>query len=380
MAVKILSVDDSKAVRMIVKRTFQPYEVELVEAANGIEGLEMAKKHLPDLILLDVTMPEMDGIEMLTRMKEDPQLKDLAVIMLTAEAGRENVLKIAKIGIRDYIVKPFNEETVIQKAGRIVPLHKPGEAPATAKLEEAKAPEKDANCILVLEDKAPIIQQIKEGLQQTKWAIESVGNSKELKAFCEKKLPSVALISLSLADKDGIQAFRLLRSNALTKNIPVLGLAVKLDNEAQAQAKELGFNDIVTKPIQMKDLELKIKQARKEDLTESFFTKEDGFLIVQFPADLSQNFLAKLETSINEKLAKVIDEGIGKILLQLHSQDELGLQLIVLINDTISICEQAGLKHRVVCCEQIQQKSVEFKDCQSWNFSNTIETAKEAMK
>ena len=65
-----------------------------------MEGLAVAAKYTPDLILLDITMPVMDGVEMLTRLKADPQLKGIPVMMLTAEGGRDNVLSIAKIGIR----------------------------------------------------------------------------------------------------------------------------------------------------------------------------------------------------------------------------------------------------------------------------------------
>jgi two-component system cell cycle response regulator len=124
MATKILSVDDSRTIRMIVGRTFKPYDCQIVEAGNGEEGLAAAAREKPDLIILDVTMPVMDGVTMLTKLKEDPELKTIPVIMLTAESGRENVLQIAKLGVRDYLVKPFKEEQLIEKAGRIVPLTK----------------------------------------------------------------------------------------------------------------------------------------------------------------------------------------------------------------------------------------------------------------
>ncbi len=104
---KILTVDDSKTVRIIVRKTFKSYDCEILEAGNGVEGLALAAKSMPDLILLDVTMPVMDGVEMLTKLKADPQLKGIPVMMLTAEGGRDHVLKIAKIGVRDYIVKRF---------------------------------------------------------------------------------------------------------------------------------------------------------------------------------------------------------------------------------------------------------------------------------
>jgi two-component system cell cycle response regulator len=124
MASKILSVDDSRTIRMIVARAFRPYDCTLCEAGNGEEGLAAAAREKPDLILLDVTMPVMDGVTMLTKLKEDPALKSIPVIMLTAESGRENVLHIAKLGVRDYLVKPFKEEQLVEKAGRVVSLVK----------------------------------------------------------------------------------------------------------------------------------------------------------------------------------------------------------------------------------------------------------------
>jgi two-component system cell cycle response regulator len=117
-------VDDSRTIRLIVGRSFKPYDCTVLEACNGEEGLATAAKEKPDLIILDVTMPVMDGVTMLTKLKEDETLKATPVIMLTAESGRENVLHIAKLGVRDYLVKPFKEDQLIEKAGRVVSLQK----------------------------------------------------------------------------------------------------------------------------------------------------------------------------------------------------------------------------------------------------------------
>jgi two-component system cell cycle response regulator len=124
MPIKILSVDDSRTIRLIVGRSLRPYDCILCEAANGEEGLVAAAREKPDIILLDVTMPVMDGVTMLTKLKEDPALKSIPVIMLTAESGRDNVIHIARLGVRDYLVKPFKEEQLIDKVGRIVQLKK----------------------------------------------------------------------------------------------------------------------------------------------------------------------------------------------------------------------------------------------------------------
>jgi two-component system, cell cycle response regulator len=119
---KILSVDDSKTIRLIVKRTFAPYDCVVCEATNGEEGLAAAAAQKPDLIVLDITMPVMDGVTMLTKLRETPELKDIPVIMLTAESGRENVAYIAKLGVRDYLVKPFKDDQLIEKVKRVLPI------------------------------------------------------------------------------------------------------------------------------------------------------------------------------------------------------------------------------------------------------------------
>lgn len=122
MAYKILTVDDSKTIRMIVKKAFTAYNVELFEGENGVEGLALAAKEVPDLIILDITMPVMNGVEMLERLKTEKDLKDIPIIMLTAESGKENVMKIVKLGVKDYMVKPFKGDQLIERAKKILNL------------------------------------------------------------------------------------------------------------------------------------------------------------------------------------------------------------------------------------------------------------------
>ncbi|MCD6271349.1 MAG: response regulator [Deltaproteobacteria bacterium] len=122
MTVKILTVDDSKTIRMIVKKAFKPFDCKLSEAENGVEGLAAAAKEKPDLIVLDITMPVMNGIEMLEKLKGEPDLQDIPVIMLTAESGKDNVMQIVKMGVKDYMVKPFKGEQLIERAEKVVQL------------------------------------------------------------------------------------------------------------------------------------------------------------------------------------------------------------------------------------------------------------------
>jgi DNA-binding response OmpR family regulator len=122
MSPKILSVDDSKTVRSLLARLLKPYACELCEAANGEEGLAVAAREKPDLILLDYNMPVMDGITMLRRLRDNAELKRTPVIMLTAESGAENIATVARLGVRDYIVKPFDQAHLLAKTARVVSL------------------------------------------------------------------------------------------------------------------------------------------------------------------------------------------------------------------------------------------------------------------
>ena len=122
MPPKILSIDDSKTIRLHLARLFRPFACDWSEASNGEEGLAAATRERPDLVLLDYNMPVMDGIAMLRKMREDPELKRTPVIMLTAESGPESLATVARLGVRDYVTKPFREAELLAKVGRIIQL------------------------------------------------------------------------------------------------------------------------------------------------------------------------------------------------------------------------------------------------------------------
>jgi two-component system cell cycle response regulator len=119
---KLLTIDDSKTIRMILQRAFKEFDCSLSEAANGDEGLKAAAEHKPDLIILDITMPQMDGIEMLTRLRATGD--NTPVIMLTAEGGANSMQRANHLGVRDYIAKPFQNEALIEKVQKVLPLAK----------------------------------------------------------------------------------------------------------------------------------------------------------------------------------------------------------------------------------------------------------------
>ncbi|HQF38395.1 MAG TPA: response regulator [Opitutaceae bacterium] len=119
---KLLTIDDSKTIRLILARAFKEYDCALIEAANGEEGLKAAAEHKPDLIILDITMPTMDGIQMLTQLRATGD--QTPVIMLTAEGGASSVEKAQHLGVSDYIAKPFQNDALVAKVQKVLPLAK----------------------------------------------------------------------------------------------------------------------------------------------------------------------------------------------------------------------------------------------------------------
>ncbi len=128
MIPKILSVDDSRAIRMVLKRLLRPFACELFEAGDGEEGLAIATNEKPDLIILDYNMPVMDGVTMLRQMRENPELKRTPVIMLTADASSEIINTVARLGVRDYVTKPFEDAQLLDKVSRVIVLNRTEEA------------------------------------------------------------------------------------------------------------------------------------------------------------------------------------------------------------------------------------------------------------
>jgi CheY-like chemotaxis protein len=127
---RILLIDDSKATRAIVAKMLRGYECDIYEAANGALGVEAARQYLPDLIILDMTMPVMNGVEALTTLKADEALKGIPVIMLTANSNPEEMEQMKALGASEYITKTQKPRLILERAIALIGLQeKPGALP-----------------------------------------------------------------------------------------------------------------------------------------------------------------------------------------------------------------------------------------------------------
>jgi two-component system alkaline phosphatase synthesis response regulator PhoP/two-component system response regulator RpaA len=104
----ILVIDDDELVSRTLQRALKMYDYQVMTANSGIEGLQLARRHRPDLFILDIMMPGVDGYQVCRQIRGDPLLKDLPVLFLTAKAKDEDKIEGFRAGADDYLVKPFN--------------------------------------------------------------------------------------------------------------------------------------------------------------------------------------------------------------------------------------------------------------------------------
>lgn len=117
---KILIIDDNSAWRYLVIHELQKQGYTTYSANNGIAGIETAKQNKPDLILLDILMPGIDGFEVCRILKKDPLLKNIPIVFITAKAHKTDVILGLESGGTSYIVKPVKLEVILQKVIELI--------------------------------------------------------------------------------------------------------------------------------------------------------------------------------------------------------------------------------------------------------------------
>ena len=117
----ILLVDDDPLLRTLVEHKLRLRGFEVISAESGEEGLKQASIKRPDLIVLDAMLPELDGFEVLQRLKEDEATQAIPVIMLTARKQETDIVSALSKGARDYLVKPFLPEELVMRIRNLLP-------------------------------------------------------------------------------------------------------------------------------------------------------------------------------------------------------------------------------------------------------------------
>jgi PAS domain S-box-containing protein len=201
----VLVIDDDPSVRDVVKRSLNKEGVSVMTAASGEEGLELARKHRPDVITLDVQMPGMDGWEVLKTLKSDPELRQIAVIMMT---NIDEKTTGYSLGAAEYMKKPVDRDYLV----------------AVLKKFRDNA---STRPVLVVEDDPSGREIVRRALSLEGLKVIEASNGVEALARIAETLPSLILLDLMMPELDGFGFLSELRGREEWSKIPVVVLTAK---------------------------------------------------------------------------------------------------------------------------------------------------------
>ncbi|MDB5979884.1 MAG: cheA 1 [Pseudomonas sp.] len=119
----VMVVDDSVTVRKVTGRLLERHGMNVLTAKDGIDAMSLLQEHTPDILLLDIEMPRMDGFEVASQIRQDQRLKDLPIIMITSRSGQKHRDHAMAIGVNDYLSKPYQESVLLESIAQWSPLH-----------------------------------------------------------------------------------------------------------------------------------------------------------------------------------------------------------------------------------------------------------------
>ncbi len=142
----ILVIDDDDLVSRTLQRALKIYDYQVMTASSGIEGLQLARRHRPDLFILDIMMPGVDGYQVCRQIRGDPLLQDAPVLFLTAKAKDEDKIEGFRAGGDDYLVKPFNMQELELRVKAILRRAGPEKAEPEATVNEVVVGDVTLDC------------------------------------------------------------------------------------------------------------------------------------------------------------------------------------------------------------------------------------------
>ena len=120
----VLVVDDSITVRRVTQRLLERNGMKVMTAKDGVDALSILQEHLPDIILLDIEMPRMDGYELAAQVRGDERLAAIPIVMITSRVGEKHRARAIELGVNDYLGKPYQESQLLDAIDPLVEAHR----------------------------------------------------------------------------------------------------------------------------------------------------------------------------------------------------------------------------------------------------------------
>lgn len=340
MSARILVVDDMLPnVKLLeAKLTKEYYEV--ITAHNGREALEKARAESPDIILLDVMMPEMDGFETCRQLRADPTIAHIPVVMVTALSEKKDRVHGLEAGADDFLTKPINDVALMARVKSLIRLKVMiDELRLRGQTEQGFGVVQDADVealtqasVLVIDDDVVQSRAVSEKLSPI---------VKEIKLFSDPELAleeaglndyDAIIVSTQMIEVDGLRICSQLRSNEKTRNKSLIVLVDEQDTGILVKALEIGVNDYVMTPIDVNELIARVKtQVRRSRYQDQLRTSVQTSISLAVTDGLTGLYNRRymdthLETMINDHMAA--DKSLAVMIMDIdhfkHVNDTYG--------------------------------------------------------
>jgi len=272
MSARVLVVDDIPAnVRLLEAKLTAEY-FDVLSAHDGPAALELIAAHAPDVVLLDVMMPGMDGFEVCARIKADPRTQHLPVVMVTALSDTRDRVRGLEAGADDFLTKPVNDLALFARVRSLARLktmidewrmrEETCEKFELLPGEGGVALDDGGNArVLLVEGRAPAAEKIVETLAINGNVTTVASTATEALALSHQNSYDLLIVSLLIGQEDGLRLCSHFRAQEETRRLPILLILDDFDARRLAKALDLGVNDYLIRPIDRNEL---IARARTQ--------------------------------------------------------------------------------------------------------------------
>ena len=275
MTAKILIVDDAPSSAILMSTRMEGEYFETLTAGDGVEALRVAREWRPDLVLLDVMMPCMDGFEACRQLKAEPETAHLPVVMVTALDALGDRLRGLEAGADEFLTKPVDRETLLARLKGLLRLKRLSDEWRT-RVETMRSlglgtalttdPAGEKPSALIVADWELGVAAVRDTLAGDGIATTLArGTDAATEAFADAEFDLV-IIDLALVTGDPLRLVSRLRADERTRDIPILALAGAADRQLVVRAFNVGVNDWVTRPLDRHELTLRARNQIRRRL------------------------------------------------------------------------------------------------------------------
>jgi two-component system cell cycle response regulator len=272
-----LVIEDNPTNLQLVVYLLQAFGYEVTGAREGAEGIELARRHKPDLILLDIHMPKMDGYEVAARLRDDPDCRSIPIVAVTALAMVGDREKLLASGFDGYISKPIEPETFSAKVQEFLglPHRSPEASPFAAKVEKEQPASASSNpkraALLFVDNTAANIHLAQSLLEPLGYEVLTAASAREGIEQARRTKPDLIVSDVHMPQQDGYDFHRMVQGDPDLAHIPFVFLSSSVWSIREKEtALACGALKFISRPIESDALvaELEeclppLKQARK---------------------------------------------------------------------------------------------------------------------